>query len=214
MVSNLKELVASGILALCLTAPVSAATVTYNNSETSPNMQLEIDDSASGSFRFSLSTLVGTADFLGLGFNFAGSSITQSDITLVSATRADNSAISPTLALFGNNTGSQSSCGGGCNFNGSGSASLFDYIIRIGDNGGNANNFVKTVVFDIAAAGSLAMNPFSQFAVRAQSTSNQSGSIKTDLSTPVSPIPLPAGLPLLLAGVCAIGILRRRKSCS
>ncbi|WP_299849113.1 hypothetical protein [uncultured Roseovarius sp.] len=99
---------------------------------------------------------------------------------------------------------------GGCNFNGGGSASLFDYIIRIGANGGNANNFLKTVVFDIMVPGSLAANPVSQLAARAQSTTNPGDSIKADL-TPDNPpnpgtMPLPAGLPLL-----ASGFLRRRR---
>lgn len=216
MSKKLRALVASTIVALGLATGASAATITYTNSAPTPKLQLVIDDAASpGKFRFSLSTTVGTADYLGLGFNFAGAGIMQSDITLISATRADDTAITPSLQLFGNNTGSQSDCGAGCNFNGGGSASLFDYIIRIGSNGGNANNFVKTVVFDIMVPGSLAANPFSQLAARAQSTTNPGGSIKADL-TPDNPpnpgtIPLPAGLPLLASGFLAFGFLHRRR---
>lgn len=189
-----------------------AATVTYTNSDPTPQVQLTLDDAASpGKIRFSLSTTLGTADYLGLGFNFDGTSLMQSAITLVSATKADGTAITPALKLFGDNTESQSTCGKGCNFNGAGSASVFDYIIRIGENGGGIN-YVKSVVFDIAVTGGLNNNPFSQFAVRAQSTSNPGGSIKTDLEpeTP-APVPLPAGLPLLGSGLLAIGYLRRRR---
>ena len=191
-------------------ATANAATVTYSNAHTTPQMQLVIDDGvALGAFRFSLTTTVGTADFLALGFNYSGAAISSGDITLLSATRADDSAISPTLGLFGNNTGNESDCGHGCNFNGSESATYFDYIIRIGDNGGGPNNYVKSVVFDITVPGSLAGNPFSQLAVRAQSTSNPSNSIKADLTTTV--VPLPAGFPLLISGLLGLGYLRQRR---
>ncbi len=215
MLEKFNVLVASAVLALGLTSAANAATITYTNAEPTPQMQLVIDDAASpGKFRFSLSTTVGTADFLGLGFNFAGVSIAPGDITLVSATNASDSAITPALQLFGNNTGSQNMCGSGCNFNGAGSPTMFDYIIRIGSNGGNPNDFVKTVVFDIMVSGSLAANPFSQLAARAQSTTNQGGSIKTSL-TPKDPggpgtIPLPAGLPLMLTALGLGAVAARR----
>ena len=78
---------------------------------------------------------------------------------------------------------------------------------------GNANNFVKTVVFDVALVGDLANNPFSQLALRAQSTTNPGGSIKTDLvpGDSPAPIPLPAGGVLLAGALGLIGLLRRRK---
>ena len=68
-------------------------------------------------------------------------------------------------------------------------------------------------MFDVAFAGDLSSNPFSQFAFRAQSTSNPEGSIKADLNPEPqpAPVPLPAGLPLLGSGLLAIGALRRRK---
>lgn len=218
MHSTLKTLVMTAALALGITTSANAATVTYTNANPTPQLSLTVDDAASpGKFRFSLSTVMGTADFLGLGFNFAGTSIAQSDITLVSATRQDGTAITPALKLFGNNTGNQSVCGinpggNGCNFNGAGSRSNFDYTIRIGENGGSPINFVKSVVFDIAATGSLS-TLFSDFTVRAQSTTNPGGSLKTDLSPNApAPVPLPAGLPLLGSGLLAIGVLRRRRA--
>lgn len=212
MQKTLKALTITAAVALGAGSAANAATVAYTNADPTPRISLTVDDAAApGKVRFSLSTTLGTADYLGLGFNFAGTSIAQGDITLVSATRQDGNAITPMLKLFGTNTGSQSKCGSGCNFNGAGSASVFDYIIRIGDNGGAQNNYVNSVVFDIAATGSLA-SLFSDFAVRAQSTSNNGGSIKTDLSPVPSPVPLPAGLPLLGSGLLAIGILRRRRA--
>jgi hypothetical protein len=203
----------AGTGALAFTQTASAATVAYTNAQISPKLQLVIDDEAApGKFRFSLSTTVGAADYLGLGFNFGGSSIVQGDISLVSATRADGTAITPTLGLFGNNTGSQNTCGGGCNFNGSGSATLFDYIIRIGEQGGGQNNYVKTVVFDITEPGSLVANPFSQIAARAQSTTNPGGSIKTNLTPQApSPVPLPATGLLLVGALGGLGMATRRK---
>ena len=205
------ELARGAALALSAATGATAATVTYTNTHASPQMQLTIDDSVAGKFRFTLTTLVGTADFLALGFNLFGSGnpLTSASFSLISATNASNQAISPALVLYGNDTGSQSTCGQGCNFNGSGSATLFDYILRIGSNGGGANNFVKTVVFDLTYTGNLANNPFSQLAVRAQSTSGASTSIKADMN--ISAVPLPAGGWLLLAGLGALAAVRRRK---
>jgi hypothetical protein len=193
----------------------SAATVSYVNADLTPQMQLTVDDTAAGAgkFRFTLTTLVGTADYLALGFNLFGNSnpLSSALFTVFSATNESGAAITPALVLFGNDTGSQNSCGSGCNFNGAGSATVFDYILRIGEQGGGAGNYVKSVVFDLTYAGTLADNPFSQFAVRAQSTSNPDGSIKADLKE-VSAIPLPAGGFLLIGGLGALAALRRRKS--
>lgn len=192
----------------------SAATISYENAEATPRMELVLDDSVGpDALRFSLSTLVGTADFLGLGFNTSGGNLSIADFTFVSATRADDAAITPALELFGNNTGSQTDCGPGCNFGGAGSAEDFDYILRIGSNGGGdgGNNFVKSVVFDLATLGNLGSNPFSQFAVRAQSTTGSSTSIKTDLVEVPSPVPLPAGGLLLMGALGGLAALRRRR---
>ncbi len=212
MSNKFRALVASAVLAFGVASGARATTLAYTNTHVTPQMQLILEDETTpGKYRFSLSTTVGTADYLGFGFNYAGTSISQSDISLISATNKNGDPISPTLKLFGDNTGSQSKCGKGCNFNGSGSASAFDYIIRIGANGGG-DNYVQSVVFELMLPGSLENNPFSQMAVRAQSTSNPGGSIKADLvpDTP-APVPLPAGLPLLATGLLAVGILRRRR---
>ena len=215
---TIKSRLASALLGAALSVGsvmgASAATVTYMNADPTPQMQLTVDDVAGGAgkFRFTLTTLVGTADYLGLGFNLSGNSnpLTSALFTLVSATNASDSAINPALQLFGNDTGLQGACGNGCNFNGAGSASMFDYILRIGGNGGNAANYVKTVVFDLTYAGSLAVNPFSQLAIRAQSTSNPGGSIKADLIE-VAAVPLPAAGFLLIGGLGAMAAMRRRK---
>ncbi len=195
-----------------------AATLTLQNLEPTPKMQLVIDDSVGPDlFKFTLTTLVGTADFLGLGFNFTGIELEDSDFALVGATNASDVSITPTLALFGNNTGSQTDCGPGCNFSGAGSATDFDYILRIGSNGGNAENFVKTVTFTIATDGDISTLPFYQFAVRAQSTSNPGGSIKADLYVPTKPqnppqVPLPASIGFLIAGLGGLVALKKRKA--
>ena len=127
-----------------------------------------------------------------------------------SATRLDGTAITPALELFGDGLTQVSTCGSGCNFNGGGSASSFDYIIRLGSNGGGLNNYVASVVFDIATTASLA--DLTQYALRAQSTSNPDGSIKADLVPETAPIPLPAGLTLLGSGLVAFGVMRRRRA--
>lgn len=216
MNSRLKALMLTAAVALGVATSANAATVSYTNAEDTPKIQLTVDDAASpGAFRFTLTTAFGEADYLGLGFNFAGISISQSDISFVSASNKSGDAISPALKLYGNNTESQTVCGDNpgdaCNFNGDGSRSVFDYIIRIGEQGSSPAKYVASVVFDIAATGSLSQ--FSDFAVRAQSTSNPEGSIKTDLDpNNPAPIPLPAGLPLLGSGLVAIGVLRRRRA--
>lgn len=213
MKMQLKALLVGLAFAAAGIGSAQAATITYENAADDPKVQLTIDDSGAGFYRFSLTTLVGQADFLAIGFNLAGSGnpLTNALFSLVSATRLDGGAITPTLELFGNDTGSQSDCGPGCNFNGAGSASLFDYILRIGTQGSSGDDYVRTVVFDLVYGGSLDDNPFSQLAFRAQSTSNLEGSIKADLIE-VAPVPLPAGGVLLLTGLAGLAMLRRRKS--
>jgi len=216
MITTKLAWMACSVFAFGMATGASAATLTFQNAEATPSMTLVIDDAASpGNLRFSLNTVVGTADFLGLAFNFEGTSVEESDITFVSATREGGAASIIDLELFGDNTGSQNTCGPGCNFNGAGSPTEFDYIIRIGEQGGGGPggiNFVESLVFDISTTATLATNPFSGFAVRAQSTSNASGSIKTslDLLPSVSAIPLPTGLPLLASGLLVAGFLRRK----
>ncbi|WP_299818651.1 VPLPA-CTERM sorting domain-containing protein [uncultured Jannaschia sp.] len=209
MFSNITGLVLGSLL---MAGTASAATMSYTTAETNPQVRLVLDDAAeAGSVRFSLSAAQGFADFLGLGFDFAGSSVMQSMIGLVSFTSTSTKPNVPNVKLFGNNTGSQGTCGNGCNFNGAGGTgdTVFDYIVRIGEQGGGKNN-VASVVFDIAG---VDLADFSNFAVRAQETSN-GDSIKYGLNpdTPApSPVPLPAAGLGLVTGLGALAALRRRK---
>jgi len=210
LIVKIQTLVASVVFALAMATGAHAATVTYINADPTPVMQLTVDDNdGSGVFTFSFETTAGTADYLALGFNLGGLPLVEDDIVLVRATNASNYPISPMLTLYGDGSASQSDCEQGCNFNGSGSETLFDYIIKFASQGGNTDNYVKTVQFTITLA-EATLESFTQFGVRAQSTSNDGGSIKADL-TP-SPVPLPAGLPLLLSGLLAAGLLVRRRT--
>ncbi len=195
----------------------SAATVTFVSEELNPQVRLELTDTASGlsagSVRFSLDSAIGFADYLGLGFDYAGMMLRQADITRVAFTSPSGNPATPAIVLYGNNTGTQATCGQGCTFNGGGGTgdTTFDYIVRIGEQGGGKKN-VASVVFDIAGT---SLTDFSNFAVRAQETSN-GGSIKYGLNpvmemTPPAPVPLPAAGFGLFAGIGALAALRRRK---
>jgi hypothetical protein len=213
LIGRIHTFVASAVFAFVMATAANAATVTYTNADATPVMELTIGtEDGSGVFTFSFKTTVGTADYLALGFDIAGEDanlITQLKIGDATGTNFTNGIITPELVLYGDNSGSQSSCEQGCNFNGSGSETLFDYIIKIGLQGGNGDNYVKTVEFTILGLEELTLDDFSQFSIRAQSTSNPEGSIKTDLT--LTPVPLPAGLPLLLSGLLAVGLLARRR---
>jgi hypothetical protein len=212
LISRIQTFVASAVFALAMATAANAATVTYINADPTPVMELTIDDGGGGNvFNFSFETTVGTADYLALGFNFEGS-LDGATIELVSAENASDDDIYPLLALYGDGLEQTGDCEQGCNFYGDGSASLFDYIIKIGLQGGNADNYVKKVEFTISFTepSEVTLDDFSQFSIRAQSTSNLENSIKTDLT--ISPVPLPAGLPLLLSGLLAAGWLARRRT--
>jgi hypothetical protein len=207
---SFKTLLAAGALAL-MAGGASAATVTYQTDETDPKVQLVIDDAAvSGKFRFTLTAIAGFADFLGLGFDLDGATLTVGMIDYFDHT--PDSSDKPELVLYGDGTKKVGSCGNGCNFNGDGSgSSLFDHIIGIGEQGAG-KKLISSVVFDIKLAGSLDDNPFSNFAVRAQTTSNEEGSIKYGLvEVPPEPVPLPAAGFLLIGALCGLAAIRRRR---
>ena len=205
-------LAVSAMLGMGIASSASALSVTYLGVLPSPKVQLVIDDqSGPNKFSFTLTTTQGYADFLALGFNFSGTpALTASDFTVTAAANT-NGPITPLppLTLFGDGSTKVGTCGNGCNFNGGGSASLFDYIVRIATQGSAGNDNVQSISFDLLATGTLVDNPFSQLAVRAQNTNLNGNSIKTDLS--IAPVPLPAGAPLLLGGLGILALLRRRR---
>lgn len=87
----------------------------------------------------------------------------------------------------------------------------FDTIIRIGRQGSDSglnNGFNIDITGTQATASS-----FTVVGIRAQTTSGVGGenSLKIYNDTP-STVPLPAGLPLLLAGLGALALVRRRKA--
>ncbi len=213
----LKKISAIALAAVMMAGTASAATVTFVSEELNPQVRLELTDTAAGlsagSVRFSIDSAIGFADYLGLGFDYAGTMLKQTAFSLVSFTSLSGKPNTPAIVLYGNNTGTQSTCGQGCNLNGAGGTgnTQFDYIVRIGEQGGGKNN-VSSVEFDIAGT---SLTDFSNFAVRAQETSN-GDSIKYGLNpvmevTPPAPVPLPAAGFGLFAGIGALAALRRRK---
>jgi hypothetical protein len=179
LISRIQTFVASAVFALAMATAANAATVTYINADPTPVMELTVDDNGG------------------------------SDLWTFSLETTVGMTDYLAFTLYGDGNAQVSDCEQGCNFNGSGSASLFDYIIKFASQGGSADNYVKTVQFTIALAGAT-WDFFTQFGIRAQSTSNLEQSIKADLTIP--PVPQPAGLPLLLSGLLAAGLLVRRRT--
>jgi len=210
VVSKIQSLVASAFFALIAATGANAATVTYTNADESPVMQLTISNVENGVL-FSIMTAdeFGTADYLALAFNLdVVEDLIEDDFVPIAATDAGGNNIDPLpeLTLYEDTR----DCENGCNFNGD-DKSLYDYIIKFAGQGGSGDNYVNSISFEITDLGDdFDLENFSMFSIRAQSTSNLEGSLKADLT--ISPVPLPAGLPLLLSGLLAAGWLARRRT--
>lgn len=207
----------SAIAALALgatTLPAAALTVqfaspnwNYNNTSASQqaDWRVSIDDNTAGKLTFRVGIDAGSSaigDILGIGFN---TSMTLGNFAFVSSSTGER--------ITGTYTNTRR-CGGGCNFNGATSTN-FDYIVRAGDQGSSAGR-ITSFIFTADTADGLAADSFSRVGIRSQSLGAApfgGGDSSKDINSmpEISPVPLPAAIWLLGAGLGGLGFVGRKR---
>ncbi len=218
---------AGAAITIALATSASASVLTFGPGGTTYNEDgqipytVRIDDNTAGKFTVQVSTNAGSGDDTGdiLGFGFDTSLTGLSSFDLLSSSTGEG-----ITGLYAD----ASSCGSGCNFNGTSVvADPFDYILRIGDQG-SSNGLLTDFAFTIATDQALTATSFTRVGFRTQSVGlfpdGGNGSAKDVNGNPVftpgtpggeepgaSPVPLPAAAWMLLAGIGGLfGMARRR----
>ena len=189
----------------------SAATIQFAGSADGTDFLLTFSDDTSGQIDVHITATANpnSADLLGLGFDFGAALSTTLVAGVFGDFRFDGSNNGEGITGVCGSVGAAiTSCGGGLNFNGTGSS--FDYIVRMGDTGTPGGNALADFKFHFLTDAKLDALGDS-FGIRAQTTGgNGEGSIKLVDFTLVA-VPLPAGGLLLLTALAGAGVVARRR---
>lgn len=180
----------------------SASTVEYVGTGQGTTYTISFDDDTAGQIGVTVTATGADADMLGLGFDWGGSAL-------------DADMDTGDFEFVSSNTGEEITgicvdaiaCGPGLTFVGTGVGS-FDYIVRMGAAGSGAG-LITDFSFYILTDESLDDVLTDSFGIRAQST--EEGSIKLIEFTRVAEVPVPAAGLLLLGGLGALGVAKRRR---
>lgn len=196
-------------------ASVSFALDEFTGADTSATAT--VDDLGFEMFKFTVENVEdddGIGDITGIFLDFAPG-LLESDFTAFTGASEGGTSSSISVAGFGTDT---SNLGGGVNLSGGGPANPgnFDYGLRF--EGFNVDD-IQTIMFTIDATGlGASLDDFTRVALRLQSVGLTGGSrsdgsklVSSDIAG-VTPVPVPAGILLMLTALGGFGWLGYRRS--
>lgn len=216
--------------AMCLGAQsTSAASITIDTwAATGPvntNATMTVDDDTAGVLAFNLTIPNDNAELsavwldFGGTFSFSVNDLTSGDNAITIQDFNDN--LSNDSNALSNQGGDQRNLNGGFSAPVNGGSGTFDFGFGFddGDNGGNALRIDLPYSFTLSdLGGTLGLGDLERVGLRFQSvgTAGQDGlgggseKLIGFPNTSLTSVPLPAGLPLLAAGMVAFGLVRRK----